>query len=191
MEKKNITSSLLASIAFILLLNTPCYSQQINNQFTKSDNKKNMNNQNFTTTILVDQSPAEVFKAANNPRAWWSEDIDGNTDKLNDEWKYHFGEGHHCKMKTIEMIQDKKAVWLVEENYFKFTKDSSEWTGNKITFEISKQGEKTQLIFTQIGLVPTYECYNVCRDAWTGFIQKSLKSLITTGKGQLKWYEPS
>jgi hypothetical protein len=150
-----------------------------------------MNNQNFTTTILVDQSPAEVFKAVNNPRAWWSEDINGNTDKLNDEWKYHFGDGHRSKMKTIEMIPGKKVVWLVEENYFKFTKDPSEWTGNKITFEISKQGDKTQLVFTQIGLVPSYECYNVCRDAWTGFIQKSLQSLITTGKGQLKWYEPS
>ena len=89
------------------------------------------------------------------------------------------------------MIPGKKVVWLVEDNYFKFTKDPTEWVGNKITFEISKQGDKTQLVFTQIGLVPTYECYNVCRDAWTGFIQKSLQSLITTGKGQLKWYEQS
>jgi Activator of Hsp90 ATPase homolog 1-like protein len=150
-----------------------------------------MNDQNFRTTILVEQSPAEVFKAVNNPRAWWSTDIEGNTEKLNAEWTYHFGESHRSKMKTIEMIPDKKVVWLVEENYFAFTKDKSEWTGNKITFDISRQGSKTQLVFTQIGLVPTYECYNVCRDAWTGFIQKSLQSLISTGKGQLKWYENS
>ncbi len=150
-----------------------------------------MNSQNFTTAILVDQSPAEVFKAINNPRAWWSEGIAGNTDKLNEEWTYHFGDNHRSKMKTIEMIPGKKVVWLVEDNYFKFTKDPTEWVGNKITFEISKQGDKTQLVFTQIGLVPTYECYNVCRDAWTGFIQKSLQSLITIGKGQLKWYEQS
>ncbi len=150
-----------------------------------------MENQNFTTTILVEQSPAEVFKAINNPRAWWSKDIEGGTDKLNDEWAYHFGESHRSKMKTVEMIKDKKVVWLVEDNYFSFTKDKNEWVDNKITFEISKQGNNTQLAFTQIGLTPTYECYNACRDAWTGFIQKSLRSLITTGKGQLKWYEPS
>ena len=147
-----------------------------------------MNNQDFTTSILVMQSPAEVFKAINNPRAWWSEDIEGSTDKLNDEWTYHYEENHRCKMKVIEMIPGKKVVWLVEDNYFKFTKDKSEWIGNKITFEIAKQGNKTQLVFTQIGLVPTYECYNVCHDAWTGFIQKSLRNLITTGKGQLRWF---
>jgi hypothetical protein len=148
-----------------------------------------MNNPNFNTAILVEQSPAEVFKAINNPRAWWSEDIMGNTDKLNEEWTYHFGDNHRSKMKIIEMIPDKKVVWLVEDNFFKFTKDPTEWVGNKITFEISKQDNKTKLVFTQIGLVPTYECYTVCRDAWTGFIQKSLQSLITTGKGQIKWYE--
>jgi hypothetical protein len=120
-----------------------------------------MNNQDFSTLILLEQSPADVYKAINNPRAWWSEDIDGNTDKLNDEWTYHFGDNHRSKMKIVEMISDKKVVWLVEDNYFKFTQDPCEWVGNKITFEIFKQGVKTQLVFTQIGLVSTYECYKV------------------------------
>ncbi len=150
-----------------------------------------MNSQNFSTTILVDQSASEVYTAVNNPRAWWSEEISGITDKPGEEWNYHFGDNHRSKMKTTEMIPDKKVVWLVEENYFKFTKDPGEWTGNQITFEISRLGDKTKLVFTQIGLVPAYECYAVCRDAWTGFVQKSLYSLITTGKGQLKWYQPS
>ena len=92
-------------------------------------------------------------------------------------------------MKTTELVPDKKVVWLVEENYFKFTKDPNEWIGNQIVFDISREGNKTKLVFTQIGLVPAYECFNVCRDAWTGFVQKSLQSLIATGKGQLKWYE--
>jgi len=181
--------SMLTSTLIAFILSIACNAQQNNDQFIKSKNENKMNNQDFTTTILVDQSPAEVFKAINNPRAWWSEDINGSTDKLNDEWTYHFGDNHRSKMKTTEMIPDKKVVWLVEDNYFKFTKDPNEWVGNKITFEITKQGDKTQLVFTQIGLVPTYECYNVCRDAWTGFVQNSLQSLITTGKGKLKWYE--
>jgi hypothetical protein len=148
-----------------------------------------MNNQNFTTSILVEQSPAQVFKAINNPRAWWSEEIEGITDKLNSEWNYHFGDNHRSKMKVIEMIPDKKVVWLVEENYFKNARDQTEWVGNKITFEISTHDDKTKLVFTQIGLVSTYDCYKSCDWAWTGFVQKSLHSLITTGKGQLQWYK--
>lgn len=148
-----------------------------------------MENLNFTVSILVGQSPAEVFKAVNNPRAWWSDSIEGSPEQLNNEWDYHFGDNHRSKLKTIEIVQDKKVVWLVLENYFKNAKNQSEWVGDKITFEISRQGDKTELIFTQIGLVPTCDCYKSCDWAWTGFVEKSLYSLITTGKGLLTWYQ--
>ena len=70
------------------------------------------------------------------------------------------------------------------DNYFKFTTDKSEWKNDKIVFEISEKENKTQLQFTQMGLVPEYECYNICRDAWSNYINNSLHSLITTGKGK-------
>src|ERR1700730_5314976 len=143
-----------------------------------------MTTSDFTTTILVDQSPKEAFNAINNVRGWWSEEIEGSTDKLNDEFKYHYEDVHRCKMKIIEFIPNEKVVWLVLDNYFKFTKDKSEWKGTKISFEIAEKDNKTQIRFTHIGLVPQYECYEICRDAWTNYIQNSLRSLITTGKGQ-------
>ncbi|MBA3649268.1 MAG: SRPBCC domain-containing protein [Chitinophagales bacterium] len=143
-----------------------------------------MNNQDFTTTILVDQKPKEVFNAINNVRQWWSEEIDGNTEKLNDEFTYHYKDVHSCKMKLIEVIPDEKVVWLVLDNYFSFTKDKSEWIGTKIIFEITQQDNKTKLHFTHEGLVPEYECYNACVNGWTQYIEHSLPDLITTGKGQ-------
>lgn len=143
-----------------------------------------MNSQSFTTTIVVDNSPSEVFNAITNVRGWWSEEIEGSTNKLNDEWNYHYQDVHRSKMKIVELIPDKKVVWLVMDNYFSFTKDKNEWNGNKLVFEITEKGNQTQLQFTQVGLVPEYECYDICQNAWTTYIQKSLYSLITTGKGQ-------
>jgi hypothetical protein len=142
-----------------------------------------MNTQDFTTTILVDETPAAAFSAINNVRGWWSEEIEGSTDQLNDEFNYHYEDVHRCKMKIIESVPTEKVVWLVLENYFKFTKDESEWTGNKIFFDITEQDGKTSIRMTQEGLVPQYECFDICRGAWTTYIQKSLRSLISTGKG--------
>jgi hypothetical protein len=143
-----------------------------------------MNNQNFTTTLLVGQTPEEVFNAINNPRGWWSEEIEGNTNKLNDEWTYHYEDDHRCKMKIVEFIPNKKVVWLVMDNYFSFAKDKSEWKGTKISFDISQKNNKTQIHFTHKGLVPQYECFDICSNAWGQYIQHSLRNLIITGKGQ-------
>ena len=124
-----------------------------------------MRTADFTTSILVDQTPVVAFNAINHVRGWWSEEIEGGTDKLNDEFKYHYEDVHHCKIKIIELIPGQKVVWLVLDNYFKFTKNKSEWTGTKIIFDITKEDNKTQLRMTHQGLVPQYECYEICRDA--------------------------
>jgi hypothetical protein len=146
-----------------------------------------MNTKDFSTTILIKKSPEETFNAINNVRGWWSEDIEGDTTKLNEEFKYHYQDIHNCRIKITELIPGKRIVWLVLDNYFNFLKDPEEWKGTQIIFEISETataGNKTELRFTHHGLVPQYECYDICSDAWTDFIHDSLKELINTGKGK-------
>lgn len=143
-----------------------------------------MNANDFTVAIEVDQTAEQVFNAVNNPRGWWSEEIEGGTEKVNDEFLYHFKDVHIAKMKLIEVVPAQKVVWLVMENYFNFISDQSEWKNTKIVFEISRTGNRTKLVFTHEGLVPAYECYKICFDAWTNYITKSLYNLITTGTGQ-------
>jgi hypothetical protein len=143
-----------------------------------------MENKNYSSTFKVEQSLVEVYNAIKNVRAWWSENIIGKTDTLNEEFFYSYNDVHLCRIKIIEMVENKKIVWLVLDNQFNFTKEQHEWKGNTMVFEIQAEETLTRVKFTQIGLTPDYECFGVCQDAWTSYLNGSLKDLITTGVGK-------
>jgi len=143
-----------------------------------------MNNNDFTTSFLVDKSPKEVFEAINNVRGWWKEDLTGGTNDLNDEFSVHFGDVHYSRHKLTEVVPDTKVVWLTTDSSLSFVEDKGEWIGSTITFDITPKDNQTEVRFTQQGLTPSMECYNNCSGAWGWYMQNSLKELIETGKGQ-------
>ena len=149
-----------------------------------------MSDHSFTTAFTVSQTPDAAFAAITNVRGWWSEDIDGRTDKVGAEFTYRFRDIHRCTMKITELVPGKKVAWRVMDNYFNFTKDTREWTGTDIVFDISRKGDKTEVRLTHHGLVPEYECYEACTDGWSTYIKGSLRDLIATGKGQPNLGEP-
>jgi len=61
----------------------------------------------FKTTIAVNQSPHDVFNAINNVRGWWSENIEGGTDKVGDEFTYRYEDLHRCVVKVTESVPGK------------------------------------------------------------------------------------
>jgi hypothetical protein len=138
---------------------------------------------NFSTTILVDNSKEEVFNAINDVRGWWQGEVEGNTAALNDEFSYRVPGIHFSKQRIIEFIPNEKIEWLITDSTLSFVKDQTEWTGTKIVFEISEVNNKTQVRFSHLGLVPEFQCYGDCSNAWGKLIKESLFSLITTGKG--------
>jgi Activator of Hsp90 ATPase homolog 1-like protein len=142
-----------------------------------------MSNQSFTTTFSVDQTPQEVFDAINNVRGWWGRDVDGATDKLGEEFTYRFEDAHRSKIRVAELVPGQKVSWLVVENYFSFTTDTTEWVGTTMVFDISEKDGKTEVHFTHEGLVPAYECWDACSEGWGVYINGSLRNLITTGVG--------
>jgi hypothetical protein len=141
-----------------------------------------MSNQSYTTTFTVDQTPEEAFAAINNVRGWWTGEIEGSTDKLGDEFTYRHPDIHYSKQKIIELIPNKKVVWLVVDAYLNFTEDKEEWKGTEVIFEVSEKGDKTEIRFTHVGLVPAYECFDSCSNAWGFYVNGSLRNLITAGK---------
>ena len=143
-----------------------------------------MKHQDFTTSITVDQSPEEVFKAINNVRGWWSGEVEGNPDKLGAEFTYRYKNMHRSTQKVTELVPGKKVVWHVADAELTFVKDKTEWIGTDIVFEIARKDGKTELRFTHVGLVPAFECYGGCSGAWGFYVNESLRALIATGRGE-------
>ena len=143
-----------------------------------------MKEQDYHTSIAVDATPHEAFNYINNVTKWWTENLDGSSQKLNDEFTVKFGDVHYSKQKLVEVIPDKKIVWLVTDSQLNFIKYKQEWTNTRISFEISAQSGKTKIHFSHIGLVPGMECFNACSTAWRQYIEQSLWTQINTGNGQ-------
>src|SRR5262245_40838185 len=102
-------------------------------------------NQDYSIAFLVEKTPQEAFDAINNVRGWWSQAVEGETDKLGAVFYYHYQDVHRATIKITEYVPGQKVVWHVLENYFNFVKDKSEWSGTDIVFEIAKKGEKTEV----------------------------------------------
>ncbi|TDD33036.1 SRPBCC domain-containing protein [Actinomadura sp. KC06] len=140
--------------------------------------------QNFTTTFAVDRTPQEAFEAITDVRGWWSQEVEGVTDQVGGEFDYHFKDVHRCRMRVTELVPGRKVAWLVLDNYFDFIEDQAEWKDTEVVFEISEKDGGAEVRFTHVGLVPQYECYDVCINAWGGYIGGSLRDLINTGEGR-------
>ena len=153
-----------------------------------------MENKNYSATIEVAQSPEVVFNHINNVSKWWSlpatqsksgrqTEFEGESTKLNDEFIIRSGDRHYSKQKLIEVIPNKKVVWLVTESQLNWLeKNKTEWTNMEMVFEIISKGDKTVLNFTHEGLVPEQECYSRCEKSWDMYIKERLFNFITGSK---------
>ena len=143
-----------------------------------------MSDSSYTTSFTVDRTPDQVFDAINDVRGWWMTTVDGDNRSVGDEFSYRVPDVHYCKMRVTELVPGEKVVWQVVDNHMGFIDDQSEWMGTEIRFELSAKDGATELRFTHDGLVPSYECFDICRNAWTFYVGDSLRSLAATGEGR-------
>jgi len=141
-----------------------------------------MATKDYSTTILIDQTPATVFNAINNISGWWTANFEGHSKDLNDVFTVHFGETF-ITIKIVESIPGKKILWHVIDCYKHWLKDKKEWKGTTINWEISAEKNATKINFTHKGLIPGIECYDGCEKAWNFYVKESLFKLLTEGKG--------
>ena len=138
----------------------------------------------FTVTIEIPQSPPSVFARLRDVSKWWGgPDLAGRTAEAGDEFTVIHGDAHYSKQRVIEVVPNKRIVWLVTESRLNWLqKDKLEWTGTRMIFEIAAENDLTRLRFTHEGLTPNKECYTRCAEGWTTVITQWLFDFITKNK---------
>ena len=143
-----------------------------------------MQSPSFTSTFVVEQTPAEVFDTIKNVRRWWTGEIVGDANEVGDEFSYRYPGAHFSHQQVAEeFVPGKRVVWQVVDAHLDGLEDPDEWTGTDIIFRITPKEDGTEVRFLHLGLVPEFECFDGCSSAWGFFVNASLKRLITTGQG--------
>jgi len=124
----------------------------------------------------------DVIEKIGNVSEWWAHQVEGPSKKLKDRFTVRIGETF-VDFEIVELVPEKKLVWLVTDCNLHWIKNKKEWTNTKVVFEIGQEKGITQLDMRHIGLVPGIECYENCEKGWDFYIKKSLFNYLTTGKG--------
>jgi hypothetical protein len=137
-----------------------------------------MTDHSFTTTFTVDRTPEETFGTINDVRAWWTGEIEGDTDRVGAEFTYRYADVHRSTQRITELVPGQRVAWRVVDADLSFARDRAEWTGTDIVFEIARHGGGSEVRFTHHGLNPEVECYEACSTGWTMYIDGSLRRVL-------------
>ena len=138
--------------------------------------------QNYSTSFTVPQSPRAAFAAVLDVRGWWSGNIDGPTDEVGAEFTYRYEDVHYTKQRITELT-DTTVVWTILEADLAHAQPCDEWVGTQVHIAVTPAGEGAQVHFSHVGLTSELDCYDSCSNAWSFYINSSLRDLITTGSG--------
>jgi uncharacterized protein YndB with AHSA1/START domain len=140
----------------------------------------------YRQSLVIEATPAAVYAALTTPaglRGWWTQDCDVATG-IGGTLHFRFGPTH--KDMRIEHLESGREVrWLCTGAHIaagQLTR-RHEWVGTRLVFHVLPEAQgRTLLEFEHIGLVPTFECYDLCSGGWRYFLG-SLQKFVETGRG--------
>ncbi|OIJ68853.1 SRPBCC family protein [Streptomyces mangrovisoli] len=125
--------------------------------------------------VGITATPDKVYEAlttVDGLAAWWTTDTTGSAD---DVLKFRFSDVGGFDMKVLDLRPDTRVRWEVVDG-------PQEWIGTTVTFDLTRDGEWTIVLFAHEGWREPVEFMNHCTTKWALFLM-SLKSLVETGAG--------
>jgi uncharacterized protein YndB with AHSA1/START domain len=140
----------------------------------------------YRQTVLIEAPPEDVYAALTTQegvRGWWTLDCDVPT-AVGQTIRIRFGTTY--KDLRIERLEPQREVqWACTAACLDVEQlaRKDEWLGTRIFFRLRGSGKATQLELEHFGLVPQFECFDLCSAGWREFMA-SLKLFAETGMGR-------
>jgi uncharacterized protein YndB with AHSA1/START domain len=126
---------------------------------------------------------SKVYDAVSTPEGvagWWSKETTG-TSRVGGAMTsvFHSPEGKELGRMEFDLVKlepGKTVQW-------RFTAGPEEWVGTDLTFELSRDGDQTLIVFGHRNWREAVEFMAHCSMKWATFLL-SLRELLETGKGK-------
>jgi uncharacterized protein YndB with AHSA1/START domain len=116
-------------------------------------------------------------------RSWWTQTCDAGA-AVGEQATFRFGRTH--KTMEIERLEPGREVsWRCVQAHLEApgVTRPDEWVGTRIVFRLEPQDARTtRLYFEHVGLLPSLQCFEVCRGGWDQYLW-SLRARAESGHG--------
>lgn len=144
-----------------------------------------MSPNDYTQNIVVTNTPNAAYKALTSEfDKWWTPDT-GSISAVGDTIKFKF-DTTYWVMRANTLSPNYIVLECIEAHHIHDGLPSSilkEWEGTKLKWEIQELDGKTQISLTHKGLIPSLDCFAICKAGWDYFFVTSLKNYLNEGKG--------
>lgn len=144
-----------------------------------------MSEQSYSKQFSVSASTESVYQAITKQVDEWWTTQSNEAVEVGDILTVKFGEPYFMSMKVERAIPNELLMWkVVGANMFieGGGSNNDEWVGTNIQWKISGVEQESEVLLFHEGLVPSFECYDACKNGWDYFLG-SLKDFLDTGKG--------
>ena len=135
--------------------------------------------------LVIAAPRAKVYQALTTVeglQGWWTRTCDVGT-SVGAKSTFRFGP--NFKVMEIERLQpDTEVRWRCVDSNLQVpgVTRPHEWIGTSVVFQLENAPRGTRLSLEHVGLVPEFECYEICVDGWQRFLG-SLEAYVITGHG--------
>lgn len=143
--------------------------------------------QDYHCAITIHAPAQKVYEAITTQRGiqnWWTNDCHVETKHRKATMRF----GKTYNVMAFEKLSNTEVRWRCIAQHQEFDKPltkKDEWVGTHVIFLIKElDPDHTELHFTHKGLLPSLECFDICKKGWDHFIKTSLKNYLEKGKGQ-------